>query len=124
MKAFYKALLYGVGVWAVTFIAAMLIFPIHETERPLFESIIPVVLTSSAVFFSILYFRKVEVNFFKEGIYLGILWLAVNIIIDMFLFSWGPMKMTLMDYLKDISSFACDYNRHWIFRRKIFQKIS
>jgi hypothetical protein len=102
MKAFYKALLYGTGVWAVTFIAALLIFPIHETERPLFESIMPVVLAASTVFFSIIYFSKLEINFLKEGIYLGLLWLIISIGIDMLMFSWGPMKMSFIDYIKDI----------------------
>jgi hypothetical protein len=102
MKAFYKALLYGAGVWAAAFITAMLIFPIHETERPLFESIMPVVLTASTVFFTAVYFSKLEINFLKEGIYLGIIWLIINIGIDMLMFSWGPMKMSFIDYIKDI----------------------
>lgn len=102
MKAFYKALLYGACVWAVTFLAAMLLFPIHETERPLFESIMPVVLAASAVFFSNMYFSKLELNFLKEGIYLGLLWIIINTGIDLIMFSWGPMKMSLIDYIKDI----------------------
>jgi len=102
MKSFTKALLFGVCVWGVTFVAAMLIFPLHEPERPLFESIMPVVLTFSTVFFSYFYFKHVDINYLKEGVYLGIIWFLINIIIDQLMFSWGPMKMFFIDYLKDI----------------------
>lgn len=102
MRSFTKALLYGVCVWAVTFIAAMLIFPLRGPERPLFESIMPVVLALSAVFFSFLYFKHVDINYLREGIYLGITWFIINIIIDQFLFSWGPMYMAFAEYIKDI----------------------
>jgi hypothetical protein len=102
MKSFSKALLFGVCVWAVTFIAAMIIFPLREFERPLFESIMPVVLGFSTVFFSYLYFKHVDIDYLKEGIYLGVIWVIINILIDQILFSWGPMQMTFLDYLKDI----------------------
>jgi hypothetical protein len=102
MKSFTKALLYGVCVWAVTFIAAMLIFPLRELERPLFESIMPVILSLFTVLFSFIYFKHVDIDFFKEGIYLGITWFLVNFIIDQFMFSWGPMQMSFSDYVKDI----------------------
>ncbi len=47
-----KAVLYGVAIWAITFIAAMAAFPLRANDRPLFESIMPVVLTIAAAFFS------------------------------------------------------------------------
>lgn len=102
MKSFSKALLYGVCVWAVTFIAAMLIFPLREFHRPLFESIMPVVLSLSTVLFSFIYFKHVDIDYFKEGVYLGIVWFLVNFIIDQLMFSWGPMQMSFLDYIQDI----------------------
>ena len=102
MKSFKRALLYGFLVWVIPFVAAMLIFPLRATERPLFESIMAVVLTISAVVFSIKYFKKIEGNFIKEGISLGILFFSVSIAIDLLVFMQGPMKMTLADYIKDI----------------------
>ena len=38
----------------------------------------------------------------KEGIIVGIVWLAMNIIIDLFFFMEGPMKMSIGDYMMDI----------------------
>jgi hypothetical protein len=32
----------------------------------------------------------------------GVVFLAVSLVIDLVLFSWGPMKMSLVEYAKDI----------------------
>ena len=60
LKSFKKALLYGFFIWLIPFIVAVFIFPIRESNRPLFESIMPVVVTLSAVSFSILYLEKLK----------------------------------------------------------------
>jgi hypothetical protein len=102
MKSFGKALVFGLCVWVIPFIVAMFIYPLRESDRPLFESIMPVTLTLCTVIFSVLYFNRVEMNFFKEGIMLGITWFCVCIIIDLSMFMWGPMQMSFVDYMKDI----------------------
>ncbi len=102
MKHFFRAFLYGLAVWAIPFVAAMIIFPIRENERPLFESIMPVTVALAVVIFAIIYLKNLEMNFSSEGFWLGILWLVMSIAIDMLLFSWGPMMMNFSDYMKDI----------------------
>lgn len=104
MKSLKLALIYGILVWLVPFIVSVVIFPIHDTNRPLFESVMPVAGVTSSLFFLILYFRKVEINFLQEGIRLGIIWFAISIIIDLFMFlpSNSPMNMSLADYISDI----------------------
>ena len=99
------AILYGVGICAVTFITAMVIFPLRANERPLFESIMPVVLTAATVTASYLYFKThVTHKFIVQGLCLGLLWMAMNIFIDIPLFILGgPMKMIFTDYIKDIA---------------------
>jgi hypothetical protein len=62
----------------------------------------PVTLTISAVIFAVLYFNHVELNFFREGIKLGVLWFFLCVAIDLLMFMWGPMEMTFIDYMKDI----------------------
>lgn len=102
MKSFKKSFLFGLIVWVIPFIVAMIIFPLRETERPLFESIMPIVLCLTAIIMANIYFKNVELNFIKEGIYLGVLWFIMCIIIDQAFFSWGPQKMGFIDYVKDI----------------------
>lgn len=96
------AIIYGLAIWAITLIVAFLIFPLRENERPLFESIMPLVLTFATTLFSYLYFRKVESRFVMQGLCLGLIWIAISLTLDALMFSRGPMAMKLIDYTKDI----------------------
>lgn len=102
MKSLKMALFYGFLIWLIPFVVAFLIFPIKTSLPALFESIMPVVITFSVVLFLNLYFRKLKTDFLKEGITLGIVWFLMSIIIDLFMFMEGPMKMTFVDYMMDI----------------------
>lgn len=102
MKPIKQILLYGFLIWLIPFVVAFLIFPIHESNRILFESIMPVVLTISVVFFANIYFKKLNKNFFKEGLIAGIIWFGISIVIDLLMFMQGPMKMTFANYVMDI----------------------
>ena len=102
MKRPKLTLLYGFLIWAIPFVVAILIFPLRADERPLFESIMPVVVTLCTVLFSSLYLKRVEGNYLREGIVLGVLWLTISVAIDLLMFIQGPMQMALADYVKDI----------------------
>jgi len=102
MKSIKRTLFYGFLIWLIPFIVAFLIFPIRESNRALFESIMPVVITISVAFFAYQYFKKLDNNFVKEGVMLGLIWLMISFVIDLVMFMQGPMKMTFTDYIMDI----------------------
>jgi hypothetical protein len=102
MQSIKKAILFGFLIWLIMFLVSFFIFPLRESNRALFESIMPVVGTIAAVIFAVIYFKNIEGNFLKEGIWLGIIWFVINIVIDLLLFMWGPMKMTFCAYMADI----------------------
>ncbi|UCD28447.1 MAG: hypothetical protein JSV03_15405 [Planctomycetota bacterium] len=102
MKSYKKALLFGLGVWLIPFAVSCFIFPLKSSDRALFESIMPVAVAVSTVFFAVLYMRRVGAGFIKEGMLLGIIWLVISLIIDLCLFMEGPMKRPFIDYIKDI----------------------
>ena len=102
MKSIKKALLYGFLIWLIPFITAFLIYPIHESNRVLFESIMPIIITICVVSFAYFYFKNVDKSFFKEGLLVGIIWFATCVVIDLPMFMQGPMKMTLTNYIMDI----------------------
>lgn len=102
MKSIRNALLFGFVGWLVPFIVAFAVFPLREADRPFFESIMPVTGVLTAVVLSVIYFRKVETDFLREGVLLGLVFLGVSWVIDLLMFSRGPMAMTLSDYVKDI----------------------
>lgn len=102
MVATGKAFLFGFLIWLSAFVIAFLIFPIRESWRALFESIMPVVVTLATAGFAVLYFRRVNGAYVKEGIILGSLWFAMNVVIDLPLMLSGPIGMSLTEYAADI----------------------
>lgn len=104
MKSVKKAILYGFFIWLIPFIVAFIIFPIHESNRPLFESIMPVVIALCVVIFGKLYFKQVETNYKKEGIWIGLIWIIISLVIDLMFFmpEKSPMHLSFVDYLMDI----------------------
>jgi hypothetical protein len=104
MTSIRKALLFGFLVWFLPFIVAVVIFPLRETQRPLFESIMPVVLSGTVVMFGLRYLRGVGEFVAREGLAVGVLWLVICVAIDVPLMLFGgPMRMTLGAYLADIA---------------------
>ena len=62
----------------------------------------PVTLAVCVVFLGVSYFKKVESDFLSESIKLGIIWFGISVAIDLFMFMWGPMKMSFYNYMIDI----------------------
>ncbi|MFH1031195.1 MAG: hypothetical protein V1767_01290 [Chloroflexota bacterium] len=102
MKSIKWAVIYGLIVWAIPFVVAILIFPLRTSDRPFFESIMPVAVVAATVLCGALYFKKVESAFLKEGVLLGLVFLVISLVIDLLMFSRGPMAMPLADYVTDI----------------------
>lgn len=102
MKNLKLALFYGFLIWVIPFAIAFLIFSIRESNRPLFESIMPVVVVATTIVFTKPYLLKIDKDYYKESIKLGILWLAISIVIDLLMFMQGPMAMTFAEYISDI----------------------
>jgi len=102
MKKYLKVVLFGFFTWLIPFVVSFFIFPLRTSQRPLFESIMAVVVTICAVLFAVRYFRKVKASFLQEGVLIGVVWFLVNIVLDLLLFMEGPMKMSFADYMADI----------------------
>jgi hypothetical protein len=103
MNRYLKIGLFGFLLWLIPFAVSFLIFPLRMSQRPLFESIMPVVIAIWTVFFSILYLSKKKSDFLKEGIFIGLAWLLISIVLDLMIFIEGPLKMPLWDYVTDIA---------------------
>ena len=102
MKSLKNSLFFGFLIWIIVFVVAIAIFPLRESNRPLFESIMPVALAACVTLLSVVYFRKVTSEPAREGIILGLTWFILNLALDRLMFSWGPMKMSIVEYLSDI----------------------
>jgi hypothetical protein len=97
-----KALLLGLVIWLVPFAVAFCIFPLKESWRSLFESIMPVtlaiVVTGSALF----YFRNIPAPTLREGLFVGLIWWVISLAIDLPLMLSPPISMQPLEYAADI----------------------
>jgi hypothetical protein len=103
MTSISRALVFGLFLWLIPFAVAFVIFPLRESSRPLFESIMPITIAVVTAALGVAYFKRVSGAFVKEGVMLGLLWMTVSMAIDapLMLFG-GPMQMTVGQYLADI----------------------
>lgn len=102
MRSWGKAILLGLLVWLVPFSVAFAAFPLKESRRSLFESIMPVTLSVIVVACGLVYFRRVSRPSLKEGVCLGCLWFAISVGIDLPLMLSPPINYTLGEYVADI----------------------
>lgn len=66
-----KAVLYGFMIWLIVFAVAFAIFPIHNSWRSLFESIMPVAIVLATSTFAYLYLKKISKNVLRESLFCG-----------------------------------------------------
>ena len=105
MKSVKSALLLGFFDWLLPFVVSFVIFPLKDINYYLFESLMAVVVVFAAVWFAIRYFKKVSSSFLREGVLLGLLWLTINLAIDLILFlPKSPMHMPLSIYMSQIGT--------------------
>ena len=102
MKALPKALGLGILVWLLPFVVSFVVFPYRGSWRALFESVMAVAVSVVAVWFGLVYLGKLPSVGARDGFLVGVLWWAMCVLIDLPLFSAGPMKMSLVEYLADI----------------------
>ena len=103
MNKYVKLVAFGFLIWLIPFLVSFVIFPLRNTNRPLFESVMPVVLVFAVMIISVLYFKKIEKESLKEGLIAGVLWFVLSLVIDLMLFlPASPMQMSFSDYMIDI----------------------
>lgn len=102
MTSIRKALLLGLLVWVVPFAVAFCIFALKATWRSLFESIMPVTLALVTSASALFYFRRVPQPAWREGLLLGLIWLAISVAIDLPLMLSPPISMRLEEYAADV----------------------
>ena len=102
---YLKIVLFGFILWLVPFIAGFLFvdakgnFLIPET---FFKSIMIVLGSLVGVLLAVRYFKDIKGDFVTEGVLLGVIWLVINLAIDIIFVSTGFFRMTLTQYFTDI----------------------
>lgn len=103
MKNFLMIILFGFIAWLVPFVASFLFYTKDglTIDIFLFKSIMIVVGSITAAVLLILYFKRITSHFAREGILVGALWFAINILLDLLILL--PMSgMSVAEYFTRI----------------------
>ena len=76
------AVIYGILIWIVTYVISLIVEPIITINTPYNNLIIPLCIIIVTGFFGIIYIRNVNEDELIEGILVGILFIAIDIILD------------------------------------------
>ena len=72
MRNYWKIILFGFPVWLVPFIVSIFIYPLKTGNNPLFENIMPVIISIVTALFAVIYLRKINTGYLRAGIILGV----------------------------------------------------
>ena len=104
MNKYVRNVLYGFLAWLIPFIASFFFYSREgklTIDIFLFKSIMIVVGSFSAAILLVSYFRNINVDYFKEGIIVGMIWFGINIVLDILILI--PMSgMSITDYFMQI----------------------
>lgn len=103
MTSWWRVITLGFACWLILFAVAVLASPFRQSMRPLFESIMAVAVTATAVVLGLVSFRRGERAIARRALALGLLWFAICIVVDApLMLVGGPMKMSFLEYMADI----------------------
>lgn len=100
--AIRSALLLGLLVWLVPFLVAFAAFPLKAQWRSLFESLMAVTVAASVVACGLVYLRGRPAATVREGLLVGLVWLAICVAIDLPLMLSPPISYSPTEYAADI----------------------
>src|SRR4051812_15649727 len=95
-----RIVLFGVVLWLIPFAVSFVIFPIHDSDRSLFESLITLVGVTGAVVASYLIFRTARHASLRDGLTVGLAWAAISIVLDLPVFLL-VFHMGVLNYAED-----------------------
>ena len=103
MRSAAREVGFAFSAWLVPFVVSVFIFPLKKSHPPLFESLMGVALAASTAGLGCAYLRRSN-GHPAQGAKIGLIWMAANWLLDGLMFSGGPMKMSLGQYVGDIAA--------------------
>lgn len=103
MKKLFREAGYAFLAWLIPFAMSVCIFSLKRTHPPLFESLMGITLVGTTVLLGCIYLRHRDRRFLATSARIGMTWMAANWLFDGLMFSSGPMKMSLAQYMNEIA---------------------
>lgn len=105
MQQPFTTIFYGLLTWLIPFLAG---FPFVDATgtflipETFFKSIMIVIGAFVGVLLAVRYFSTINTGQIKEGIVIGMSWLAINLALDLLMVFVGFFQMTVIQYATDI----------------------
>lgn len=80
------AVIYGILIWAVTYVISLIVQPLITSNTLYNNLILPLSMIIVTGFFGILYIREINEDEVIEGIIVGIIFIAIDIVCDVIVF--------------------------------------
>jgi uncharacterized membrane protein YpjA len=104
MNKYLKLSLFGFLTWLVPFVSGFLFYSPQGqlvVDALVFKAVMVVVGSIAGAALLVLYFSKIEKNYVSEGVMVGVVWLVLNILLDLLILV--PMsKMATGTYFAQI----------------------
>jgi len=92
---------YGFIVWVVPYVSAIPLLGLMQSDLIFFKTLMILVGGLTGAVCITLYFMKVDRDYLQEGIWLGVVWLVLNWLLD-FVALLPLSKMPYLQYFKEI----------------------
>jgi hypothetical protein len=102
MKNIKKLLLYGFLLWLIPFLLSNFIFMLKESDPIFFETLMGLILALTTAGLLYRYNNSASIAGLKDGLILGVVWMAISLFFDFFIFVVGPLAMPAAQYLREI----------------------
>lgn len=95
MNKYMKIVLFGFFLWLIPFIAG---FPFVDPSgnfliaETFFKSIMIVVSALVGVTLAVMYFKEIRTDHVREGVTIGVVWLVINLCLDLVFVSYSVKK--------------------------------
>jgi hypothetical protein len=103
LKRFAPELGFALVAWFLPFAVSVCIFPLRERDWLLFEMLMSFTLTANTTLLGLVYLRQVTHHHLRRAILIGLVRMVANWVLDLTMFSSGPMQMPLRQYLHEIA---------------------
>ena len=102
MKRAAGEIIFAILAWLIPFVAAVSLSGVKSSHPPLFDTLMGAILSASTTVLALVYLRRSRGNYLRAGVRIGLVWMVANWLLDGLMFSGGPMKMSLSQYVMDI----------------------
>jgi len=92
---------YGFIVWVVPYVSAIPLLGLMQSDVHFFKTLMILIGGLVGAVCVVLYFMKVEKDYLQEGIWLGVVWVILNWLLD-FVALLPLSKMPYLQYFKEI----------------------